>query len=249
MPDHPGAEIVPSPNRNARRSGHGTPDLVILHYTGMAIGKAALDLLCDPASGVSAHYVVFEDGRIVQCVPEADRAWHAGVSCWQGATDINSRSIGIEIVNGGHDFGLPAFPDAQIDAVTRLLHGILTRHALRPEAVLGHSDVAPGRKRDPGEHFPWDRLAAAGVARPCPARPGPASPHPADPDPRDVLLLQDDLWRLGYATPVDGVLGERTRQIIKAVQRRWRSARVDGIADVETRELVAALLNHRTAST
>jgi N-acetylmuramoyl-L-alanine amidase len=233
VPDHAGAAVIPSPNRNARRSGHASPDLVILHYTGMATGEAALALLCDPASNVSAHYVVFEDGRIVQCVPEAERAWHAGVSCWQGATDTNSRSVGIEIVNGGHDFGLPDFPEAQIEAVIDLLHGIIARHGLAPDAVIGHSDVAPGRKRDPGERFPWSRLAQAGVAGPTPA--------PGNIGPQDIAALQDALWRLGYHVPVSGIICERTQAVIAAVQRRYRQQDIETGLDDATAALIAAL--------
>lgn len=160
-------------------------DLVVLHYTGMQNAEIALARLTDPSpvagkypgpwqspdvapdaplSRVSAHYVVDEAGMIYSLVPEQHRAWHAGVSNWEGESDVNSRSIGIEIVNGGHDFGLPDFPAPQIDAVIALLQDILARHGLDATRVVGHSDVAPGRKLDPGEKFPWKRLAEYRVA-------------------------------------------------------------------------------------
>jgi N-acetylmuramoyl-L-alanine amidase len=172
----------PSPNFNARARAI---DLVVLHYTGMQSAEIAIARLCDPAplagtypgpwqdpsidpatplGRASAHYVVDEVGAVYALVDEANRAWHAGVSNWEGEEDVNSRSIGVEIVNGGHDFGLPDFPDAQIDAVIALLRDILARRSLAPSRVVGHSDVAPGRKQDPGEKFPWQRLAEAGVA-------------------------------------------------------------------------------------
>ncbi len=152
---------APSPNFNERKLPIA---LIVLHYTGMKDGPAALARMCDPDAQVSAHYMVEEDGRIFQLVDEARRAWHAGVSSWCGETDINSNSIGIEIVNGGHDYGLPDFPAIQIDAVIELVKDIMARHGIGPEGVVGHSDIAPGRKQDPGEKFPWDRLAEAGCA-------------------------------------------------------------------------------------
>ena len=161
-PDHAGAEVRPSPNFGPR-IGYAAPDMIILHYTGMETGQAAEDWLCDPAGQVSSHYLVHEDGRIVQMVRERDRAWHAGKSSWRGVTDINSCSVGIEIVNPGHALGYRDFPKPQIDAVIELCRGIVARHAIVRERVLAHSDVAPGRKIDPGERFPWRRLAKAGI--------------------------------------------------------------------------------------
>ena len=151
----------PSPNQDDR-DGAGI-DMLVLHYTGMPSGAAAIDRLCDPAAKVSAHYTVDEDGTVYAHVPEARRAWHAGVSHWAGAANINSRSIGIELVNPGHEFGYRPFPEAQIAALTTLCHGILLRHPIPSWRVLGHSDVAPARKDDPGELFPWKRLAEAGI--------------------------------------------------------------------------------------
>src|ERR1700689_461567 len=151
------AEVVPSPNHGERKDRR-RPDMILLHYTGMQHSNAALALLTRSGSEVSAHYFVFEDGRVVQMVEESRRAWHAGVSSWAGETDINSCSIGIEIANPGHDYAYPDFPKRQIAAVTALCRGILTRNTIPPERVLGHSDVAPARKRDPGEKFPWRML-------------------------------------------------------------------------------------------
>jgi N-acetylmuramoyl-L-alanine amidase len=151
----------PSPNFDAR--GRAI-DTVILHYTGMKTGEEALQRLCDPAAGVSAHYLVEEDGRVFRIVAEESRAWHAGISTWKGEGEINARSIGVEIVNPGHEWGYRAFPAAQIDSVVALLKDIISRHKIPRARVLGHSDVAPARKDDPGERFPWKRLAAEGFA-------------------------------------------------------------------------------------
>ncbi|MCC2112049.1 MAG: N-acetylmuramoyl-L-alanine amidase, partial [Hyphomicrobiales bacterium] len=158
----PRCQFRPSPNFGPRRGGRA-PDMILLHYTGMDDDDEALDWLCDPRSEVSAHYFVGADGTIVQLVDEAQRAWHAGEGSWGGEDDINSLSIGIEIANAGHEFGLPGFPAPQIAAVIALCGAITARHGIRPERVLGHSDVAPGRKADPGEKFPWKDLAAAGI--------------------------------------------------------------------------------------
>src|SRR5215831_19979015 len=156
------AEVMASPNHGERSDGR-RPDMILLHYTGMADADSALALLCAQGSKVSAHYFVFEDGRIVQMVPENNRAWHAGKSAWAGETDINSCSIGIEIANPGHDHGYPDFPKRQIAAVTALCRSIQTRNAIAPARVLAHSDVAPARKQDPGEKFPWRTLANSGI--------------------------------------------------------------------------------------
>jgi N-acetylmuramoyl-L-alanine amidase len=151
-----------SPNFNDRADGQA-PSMIILHYTGMQSAQAAIERLCDPAAQVSAHYVVDEDGRTAQLVDDEKRAWHAGVSFWQGLTDINSASVGIEIVNPGHEFGYRAFPDAQIAAVITLCQDLMKRHNIPPSRVLGHSDIAPMRKDDPGELFPWEKLAQHGI--------------------------------------------------------------------------------------
>ncbi len=156
------AEVMPSPSHGERKDNR-RPDMILLHYTGMADPKAALELLRKPGSEVSAHYFVFEDGRIIQLVQELRRAWHAGVAFWAGETDINSCSIGIEIANPGHDYGYPDFPRRQIAAVTALCRSIQTRYTIPPVRVLAHSDVAPARKQDPGEKFPWRTLHDSGV--------------------------------------------------------------------------------------
>src|SRR4030081_1654100 len=170
-PDSPLVDrVLPSPNHEAR-IGVARPDILLLHYTGMKSTQAALERLCDPGPRVSSHYLVFEDGRILQLVPEARRAYHAGAGSWEGASDVNSRSIGIEIGNQGHDFGCPEFPDVQIAAVIALCRDILARSSIAAARVLAHSDTAPDRKRDPGEAFPWRRLAEAGVGLPVGAEP------------------------------------------------------------------------------
>ena len=151
----------PSPNQDER--GGAAIDMLVLHYTGMPTAEAALERLCDPQARVSAHYAIDEGGTIHALVPEARRAWHAGISFWAGARDINARSIGIELVNPGHEFGYRIFAEAQIVALTGLCQEILARHAIVPWRVLGHSDVAPDRKEDPGELFPWKSLAETGI--------------------------------------------------------------------------------------
>jgi N-acetylmuramoyl-L-alanine amidase len=156
------SDVIPSPNFGERNKGL-VPDMIVLHYTGMPDPEGAIARLCSAGTDVSAHYIVLEDGRIVQTVPEAKRAWHAGVGFWAGEEDINSCSIGIEIINRGHDWGYPDFPSRQIAAVTALCRGIMLRHDLQPHRVLGHSDVSPSRKKDPGEKFPWHSLANSGV--------------------------------------------------------------------------------------
>jgi N-acetylmuramoyl-L-alanine amidase len=229
------ADVVPSPTHDARKDGR-PPDMILLHYTGMQSAQAALDRLCSPESRVSAHYFVFEDGRIVQSVQESRRAWHAGVSCWAGDTDINSASIGIEIANPGHDFGYPDFPRRQIAAVTALCRGIMARRGIRRERVLAHSDVAPSRKQDPGEKFPWQLLADSGVGQWVkPSRitdKGPAFGLGSQGD--DVRGLQSALADFGYGLPISGVFDELTRDVVVAFQRHFRPARIDGIADLST---------------
>lgn len=153
---------TPSPNFDTRPDGLEI-DMLILHYTGMKTGAEAIDRLCDPEAEVSAHYLVEEDGRIFKLVDEDKRAWHAGVSFWRGATNINARSIGIEIVNPGHEWGYRPFPAQQIKSVLELCKDILSRYRIAPRNVVGHSDVAPLRKTDPGELFPWADFAKAGV--------------------------------------------------------------------------------------
>lgn len=232
-----------SPNYGARADSVGAPDMIILHYTGMRDGPSAVDWLCNPASQVSCHYVVAEDGGIVQLVDEERRAWHAGRSFWAGLTDINSASIGIEIVNGGHDFGLPPFPDVQIAATIDLCRDIVGRFGIRPERVLAHSDVAPSRKRDPGERFPWHRLAEAGVGRWIEIEdelPGDifAQGHTG----ADVQKFKRLLASFGYHVSTTAAFDHDTEMTVRAFQRHFRPARIDGRADPETRALIRRLV-------
>lgn len=235
------ADLIPSPNFGARTAA---VDMLVLHYTGMETAEAAIDILRAPASEVSCHYVVLEDGRVVQMVAEAHRAWHAGISSWEGVTDTNSRSIGIEIVNGGHEFGLPDFPAAQIEAVIALGADILARHAIRADRVLAHSDVAPARKRDPGEKFPWGRLHAAGVGHLVAESRAAGGRFLMLGDAGvPVAALKAMLALYGYGiAPTDAYDGE-TAQVVAAFQRHFRPSRVDGVADASTiltlRELIA----------
>lgn len=242
-PDQPGAEVRPSPNFGERRD-YAAPDMIVLHYTGMESGEGAEAWLCDPASEVSSHYLVHEDGRIVQMVREADRAWHAGKSSWHGDTDINSCSVGIEIVNPGHALGYKAFPRRQIDAVIALCRGIIARHHIRPERVLGHSDVAPGRKIDPGERFPWKTLAEAGVGLHVrSARISAGQALGIGSSGAAVERFQAQLSQFGYGIEASGVFDERTQIVTAAFQRHFRPRRVDGIADRSTLETLDRLLD------
>jgi len=230
---------APSPNFDMRR---GPPDMVVLHYTGMQTGAEALARLCDPAAKVSAHYLIEEDGRIFQLVPEERRAWHAGLSFWKGERDVNAVSIGIELVNSGHDWGYRDFPDDQIDALTSLLDAIRGRWDITNGRILGHSDVAPGRKVDPGERFPWKRLAqdGHGLWLEPPAAPG--APLGVGDEGTGVFALQAGLTRLGYDCAPSGHYDEHTQMIVTAFQRHWRPDRVDGVADGETRARLVHLL-------
>lgn len=244
-PDSPVAgKVFPSPNHGERKDGR-RPDILLLHYTGMPDEGEALQWLCNPVAQVSAHYFVFEDGRVVQLVPEARRAWHAGVSSWAGETDINSSSIGIEIANPGHPGGLPPFGDAQIDSVIALARDIVGRWRIAPERVLAHSDVAPGRKIDPGERFPWERLHRAGVGHwtaPAPIRDGRFFARGDEGMP--VEALQAMLALYGYGVAITGTFDEHLETVVAAFQRHFRPDRVDGIADASTimtlRNLIAS---------
>lgn len=234
---------APSPNFDQRR---GPPDLILLHYTGMETGEAAIARLRDPEARVSAHYVVEEDGRILRLVDEARRAWHAGKSWWRGETDINAVSIGIEIVNPGHEFGYRPFPEAQVAAVIDLVADIRTRWSVPDARILGHSDVAPDRKTDPGELFPWKRLAEAGHGlwfEPAPERIAALGADLGEGDEGlGVHVLQAGLHRLGYEPQPSGRYDAETRTVVEAFQRHWRPERVDGVADGETRARLVGLL-------
>jgi N-acetylmuramoyl-L-alanine amidase len=216
---------TPSPNFDDRPA---SVSMLVLHYTGMQDAAAAIARLSDPAAKVSAHYLIAEDGQIVKMVDESKRAWHAGRSYWRGATDINSISIGIEIVNPGHEWGYRPFPITQIDALIPLMQEIVTRHKITRGNIVGHSDVAPTRKVDPGELFPWDRLAKLRLALPSPTK------NLMDPRWTDGGFLLA-LERFGYdvADPLAA---------IRAFQRRFRPATIDGIIDGECRAKLLALL-------
>jgi N-acetylmuramoyl-L-alanine amidase len=240
------AEVQPSPNHDERNGGRRA-DMILLHYTGMLDAAEALERLCAPASKVSAHYLVLEDGRIIQLVQESRRAWHAGASYWAGETDINSCSIGIEIANPGYDFGYPDFPKRQIAAVTALCRGIQTRHTIAPERVLAHSDVAPSRKQDPGEKFPWRTLSDSGVGhwvKPARITKGAAVLALGDRG-EAVTVMQDTLSQYGYGLTVNGTYDSATYDVVAAFQRHFRPERIDGIADESTRSTLRDLLAQR----
>jgi N-acetylmuramoyl-L-alanine amidase len=221
---------APSPNHDAR--GGQAVDMLVLHYTGMRTGDEALRRLCDPGAKVSAHYMIEEDGCIFRLVPEDRRAWHAGVACWAGRRDINARSIGIELVNPGHEFDYRDFTAQQMDSLVILCTDILARHAIAPERVLGHSDVAPARKQDPGERFDWAALARAGIG----VWPGELSL--ADGAPSEPAFLEQ-LALFGYATD-----DAPPQEVIAAFQRHFRPSAVTGQADAECAGRLAALLRH-----
>ncbi len=245
------SDVIPSPNHGERNHGR-LADMIVLHYTGMPDVEGAIARLCTAGTDVSAHYIVLEDGRIVQCVPEAKRAWHAGVASWAGEEDINSCSIGIEIVNRGHDWGYPEFPLRQIAAVIALCRGIMLRRGVPSHRVLGHSDVAPARKKDPGEKFPWHSLANSGVGhwvQPAPIVRGETIKlGTINEDVRDMQLA---LATYGYAVPTSGKYDGATMEVVSAFQRHFRPERVDGVADQSTlttlRSLLASLPTEATA--
>lgn len=243
------ADVLPSPNFDARADDR-LPDLILLHYTGMPTGEAALARLTSAESKVSSHYVVFEDGRVFQCVPESLRAWHAGVSSWAGETDINSCSIGIEIVNPGHEFGYADFPLRQTAAVITLCKSILTRRGpISPDRVLAHSDVAPSRKMDPGEKFPWELLHNSGVGhwvRPADLDVEGTTLRPGDSG-ELVTRLQRAFRLYGYGLDDNGVYDDKTVDVVAAFQRHFRPARVDGIADPSTMLTLGRLIETRPA--
>src|SRR5436305_1639827 len=235
------SDVIPSANSGDRSKGR-QPDMIVLHYTGMPDVEGAIRQLCTAGTDVSAHYIVLEDGRIVQCVPEARRAWHAGVSSWAGEVDINSCSIGVEIVNRGHDWGYPEFPLRQVAAVITLCRGIMLRRNVPPHRVLAHSDVAPARKQDPGEKFPWHSLGNSGVGHwvhPAPIVPGQALKADAEGD--EVRAMQEAFRRYGYGIEVNGKYDLATTEVVTAFQRHFRPARVDGIADPSTLNTLQAL--------
>lgn len=232
-------DIAEAVNFNERR---GAVDILLLHYTGMEDGLKAQEWLCVPESQVSCHYIVHEGGRIVQMVAEDKRAWHAGAGSWQGREDVNSRSIGIEIVNPGHEFGYPDFAEAQIAAVIELCGDIVARREIAPRNVLAHSDIAPGRKLDPGEKFPWERLYEAGIGhwvKPAPLAGGRFLTIGDGGPP--VEALQEMLSLYGYGIDRGGEFDHQTSQVVAAFQRHFRPEKVDGVADVSTVETLYRL--------
>jgi N-acetylmuramoyl-L-alanine amidase len=240
------AEVMPSPNHGERKDNR-RPDMIVLHYTGMSDPKAALELLRKPDSEVSAHYFVFEDGRIIQLVQESRRAWHAGVAFWAGETDVNSCSIGIEIANPGHDHGYPDFPKRQIAAATALCRSIQTRYTIPPVRVLAHSDIAPARKHDPGEKFPWRTLHESGVGhwvKPAPIKDGGLLLALSDRG-EEVTAMQTALAEYGYGVEINGNYDSAMHDVVAAFQRHFRPERVDGVTDESTRTTLRELLAHR----
>lgn len=276
MIDKPDSPLVnglhASPNFGVRRSaaarrirgGNDLPDMLIMHYTGMHSCAKAIKWLAQPQSNVSCHYVVDEDGAITQMVAESARAWHAGAGFWAGERDINSLSIGIEVHNRGHELGYPDFPEAQMAAVEALAGDIIERHAIPAWRVLAHSDVAPQRKGDPGEKFPWARMAESGVGFWIPPLPvdeddagvgfcadGPAKTaagicqDPTADEVKRVGEAQRLLARLGYDVEQNAVFDLALHKTVLAFQRHYRPSRCDGRIDASTlgtlRQLVAAL--------
>ncbi|HEX4862018.1 MAG TPA: N-acetylmuramoyl-L-alanine amidase [Rhizomicrobium sp.] len=252
-----GARLIacPSPNHDARPDG-ARVDILVLHYTGMRTAAEALARLCDPDAKVSAHYTIDRAGAVYAHVPEDRRAWHAGVSYWAGERNVNARSIGIELVNPGHEFGYVPFTDDQVASLIDLASGIVERHRILPKRVLGHSDVAPTRKADPGEFFPWARLAEFGIGV-------------WPPSPSASLTLGTSPVRTGEDKRVDilprsyggGVVRSTTegdfaaglarygydpeaplKDVVTAFQRHFRPSCVDGIADAESAALLQSLL-------
>lgn len=233
-----------SPNFNDRKL---PITMLVLHYTGMETADLARERLCDPQAEVSAHWLVTEDGRPECLVDEDKRAWHAGVGSWNGVTDINSASVGVEIVNGGHNVltpegDLPPYPDVQILAVIKLCKDIIARYDIQAANVVGHSDIAPDRKEDPGEHFPWAGLAAAGVGH---------WPRDLSDDhrilfelgdrDRGISVIQRGLADLGYGISVTGCLDDPTQAVIRALQRRYRPSRIDGVIDMQVMDVLKSL--------
>jgi N-acetylmuramoyl-L-alanine amidase len=222
--------IASSPNFDDRPRGT-TIDMLVLHYTGMTSADAAIDRLCDPAAKVSAHYTIDTKGCVYAHVAEEKRAWHAGASFWAGWARVNDRSIGIELVNPGHECGYVPFSDDQVDGLIELAGGILSRHPIQARGVVGHSDIAPMRKADPGELFPWQRLAESGIGL-WPARA--AVPCP------DGASSAIRLAAYGYGLPPD--VDVPLKAVVAAFQRHFRPARVDGRWDAECDGLLNALL-------
>ncbi|MCK5040986.1 MAG: N-acetylmuramoyl-L-alanine amidase [Sphingomonadales bacterium] len=231
-----------SPNFDARPNGC-RPDMLVLHYTGMETGGDAIERLADVEAKVSAHYVVEEDGNIIQMVVEENRAWHAGVSHWAGQDSVNDFSIGIEIVNPGHEWGYRAFPDAQMQAVLQLAKEIVARYSIPRNRVVGHSDVAFMRKDDPGELFNWQMLADNGVGFVAPDEGiGGVTYISSNSSTEEITDLQSKLKQFGYGLHVTGDYGEETVSCVTAFQRHWFQNGVSGLADAQTMQKLDLLL-------
>ncbi|MCP4071183.1 MAG: N-acetylmuramoyl-L-alanine amidase [Hyphomicrobiales bacterium] len=254
MPEGPGqiiftadsssvSQVIPSPNFGERLTA-SSPDLIVLHYTGMKSDEAALNWLCEQESQVSCHYFIFEDGKIVQLVAEEKRAWHAGNSCWKGERDINSHSIGIEIVNPGHEFGYVDFPSEQMEAVVRLVRDIVERNDIPATNILAHSDIAPLRKEDPGELFDWHLLYREGYGNwiePSPVIEGAKLMTGLKNE--KVKAFQTALGKLGFEINITGEFDVLTFACTTAFQRHFRQERIDGIADISTVDTLNRLLD------
>ncbi len=230
---------APSPNHDARTHGKSV-DILLLHYTGMKTGQAAVDRLLDPEATVSSHYVVDEDGTVYRLVAEERRAWHAGVSYWRGAERINDRCIGIEIVNPGHEWGYRDFPALQMAVVCDLCLGILSRHPIPPRNVIGHSDVAPDRKEDPGEKFDWQGLADNGVGL-WPKDISDLGTVGVLTDETAMRLVRADLAAIGYRIAAHGAHDKDLATVLRAFQRHWRQEEINGLADAGTRARLRAV--------
>ena len=231
----------PSPNNDARASD-ATVDTLVLHYTGMRTTAEALDRLCDPEVGVSAHYLIDEDGKVHRLVPEIRRAWHAGVSSWAGDTDINDRSIGIELSNQGHELGYRPYPEPQIVALENLALDILSRQSIPARRILGHSDIAPSRKQDPGEFLDWRRLARRGIGVWPELRAAPRNALTLGPGDNGakVAEAQSALAAFGYGLIPNGEFDNQTTDVVVAFQRHFRPRVVDGAYDPETAAILRA---------
>lgn len=235
--------ILPSPNIDPRAEGKRVR-ILLLHYTDMASAEEACAWLCNPLSKVSCHYLIDVDGGITQMVDESLRAWHAGQSMWKGERDINSTSIGIEVQNPGHDHDYPDFPSVQMAAVAALGRDIAARHAIPPAHVLAHSDVAPRRKRDPGEKFDWHWLHEQGLGHWAAPRPMGGGQFLQEGDKGDAVeALQAMLALYGYGIEITGNFDHETKIVVTAFQRHFRPARVDGIADRSSIETLRRLID------
>lgn len=227
----------PSPNFEPRPSGI-SPDLIILHYTDLTSVSEALTRLCDAELKVSAHFLISKDGLLYQLVDPVHRAWHAGVSSWQGESDINSRSIGIELDNFGHQFGPEPFPPAQINTLVKLLDELTKTYEISPHRILGHSDVAPLRKKDPGELFPWLELATKGFGL------WPSSLAPTSSAPMSVLEIQKALCEIGYSCPQTGIWDEESIAVCKGFQSHFTQQEITGHSTDLTCDVLRRLLRN-----